>query len=101
MTNNSPLAPYGFLTSKSFEVAAVTSRFSKFQVAVLVCSPLRHARFQADAMLHSLESNAAPMFFALPAVYSRLLILAEAAENFRKTRYHLSVADPVTAAKER
>ena len=60
-----------------------------------------HERFQLDEMLESIKTNRISMFFGVPAVYLRLLSLADIEERFRSLRYCFTAAAPMPLAVAR
>ena len=54
-----------------------------------------HERFQLDTILESVKTDQISMFFGVPAVYLRLLSLADIEEHFRSVRYCFSAAAPM------
>jgi long-chain acyl-CoA synthetase len=54
-----------------------------------------HERFQLDTILQSVKTNRISMFFGVPAVYLRLLSLADLEECFRSVRYCFTAAAPM------
>jgi len=52
-------------------------------------------RFQLDEMLESIKTNRISMFFSVPAVYLRLLSLADIEERFRSLRYCFTAVAPM------
>jgi len=60
-----------------------------------------HERFQLDEMLESIKTNRISMFFGVPAIYLRLLSLADIEERFRSLRYCFTAAAPMPLAVAR
>ncbi|HEX7231526.1 MAG TPA: long-chain fatty acid--CoA ligase [Candidatus Binatia bacterium] len=54
-----------------------------------------HERFQLDDILESIKTHRISMFFGVPAVYLRLLSLADLEERFRSVRFCFSAAAPM------
>lgn len=61
-----------------------------------------HERFQPDEILDSIKSNRVSMFFGVPPVYLRFLMVPKIEEHFRQVRYCFTAAAPmpVTVARQ-
>jgi long-chain acyl-CoA synthetase len=55
-----------------------------------------HERFQPDEILDSISSNKVTMFFGVPTVYARFLMLLKTEEPLRTVRYYFTAAAPMT-----
>jgi long-chain acyl-CoA synthetase len=60
-----------------------------------------HERFNPDEILSSLKRDQVSMFFGVPAVYARLLMIPGVEEYFRSVRYCFSAAAPMPVSVAR